>query len=66
MTRSRRGHRHLHRSEADAGCFVHGFEHVLDQAADFVRDRFDGRGLLAQQGIGDFDDREERHGGALG
>jgi hypothetical protein len=47
----------------DAGGVVHRVEHVGDEGADLGADRTDRFGTLAQDGIGEDDERADGHGG---
>ncbi|MNO88576.1 hypothetical protein D3C76_800310 [compost metagenome] len=54
-------HVHLGGGQADAGGFVHGFEHVVDQLAHGVIDHLDRFGDRAQARIGEFENVQDGH-----
>jgi hypothetical protein len=55
----------LDRRQADAGRFMHGLDHVVDQAAQRIVDRFDLPADEAQLGVGQNDDRSLGHEAGL-
>ncbi len=57
------GHADLDRGESDPGSIVHRLEHVGDQRAQFVIDRFHRSRNLAEHGIGSLEDAKNGHGG---
>src|SRR6185312_15081805 len=51
----------LRRREPDAGCGIHGLEHVVDQAPERLVECGDGEGALAQARVGVFEYRKKSH-----
>ena len=52
----------LVRGEADPGCVVHGFQHVIEQLAQTIVDGFDGLGLGLERRVRRDQDVQNCHG----
>ena len=55
-------HADLNRRQSDAGRIIHGLDHVLDKAREFLVDALHRLALLAQNRVGQIDDRLDAHG----